>query len=492
MLTGLLTCSLSPRRLRTIRAAQVSGHFGSALIRGSCGASDMPLSILSGVLDRFHKAVVTASGQALPAGSGPVSGPLIDGDKSAVKGAMEGSLIKFTSDAIGYVPISRSVVDKASEAEGFVISVCDGKDTAQYSVTSFKANIKEVIPGVLSIGAGKGGRAGDVKHQTGLAAVISPVAGVTPIVQLSLAVAGGAGEVKGWQEVLTVCGLDSAWQTLDATTGGRATVAGGPTPRAAKANTYGAAEALGSSAVGRAIRMQQLASAGLARLTGAGDAGKYTGEEWSAFCVQLAGAPADAEADGVAVALALPDVWGAAGGSAPVSPLAEAITAGQELRDSLHSLLDEIPGSVIAAAAADVAAASAGITITPGVVGGLLRKAILSATAAAAATPSPKTKRILELEQQLARKSPHLGLSPAPAPTTLSGFDLLRVGGADNAAVLAQLGGVEAYSNMAKLMGYRCAGRGTVDPVLPLVGRGRARRRVCRSADGLWGCVCAE
>ena len=80
----------------------MSGHFGSALIRGSCGASDMPLSILSGVLDRFHKAVVTASGQALPAGSGPVSGPLIDGDKSAVKGAMEGSLIKFTSDAIGY------------------------------------------------------------------------------------------------------------------------------------------------------------------------------------------------------------------------------------------------------------------------------------------------------------------------------------------------------------------------------------------------------
>ena len=86
-----------------------------------------------------------------------MTGPPIDGDKNTIKKTLEGSLLKFHSDAFGYVPLLRSVVDKAtkaSEPEGFVISVCDGKDTAQHSIAALKANIKEVLPGVLSIGAG--------------------------------------------------------------------------------------------------------------------------------------------------------------------------------------------------------------------------------------------------------------------------------------------------------------------------------------------------
>ena len=79
----------------------------------------MPLSVLSQALDKFRKALIAASGMALPAGGDPASGWgtrtlstkrffYSEADKNAVKKALEGSLVKLNSDAYGYIPILRS------------------------------------------------------------------------------------------------------------------------------------------------------------------------------------------------------------------------------------------------------------------------------------------------------------------------------------------------------------------------------------------------
>ena len=139
----------------------------------------MPISMLNSLLAKLEKGLEAAATAALPAATAAESRQLLEGSKSDVEGVIKGSLLRTDAGAVSYVPVARATVAKASEPEGFVLSVCDGKDSPQKSVSDVKALFSQCIPGVLTIGAGKGGRADSVRSN-GLSAVLSPVLGVTP------------------------------------------------------------------------------------------------------------------------------------------------------------------------------------------------------------------------------------------------------------------------------------------------------------------------